>query len=193
MEPPKRKFNPANLERLLSEERRRSLDPEAYLDLLALREDMVMADVGCGPGYFTLPLARRLPRGRVLACDIQQEMLDVLRRRVREAGLTNVESARSTEDSVPLPADGVDGVLLNFVLHEVTKPRRFLELLRRGTRAGGFLALAEWHKRESPAGPPVAERLSIDEALPLATLAGWTVQATRELNDWQYIILATNR
>src|SRR5919201_1315272 len=104
MDQPKRKFNPANLERQLGEERRRSLDPEDYLDLLALRPDMVVADVGCGPGYFTLPLARRLPQGRVLACDIQQEMLDVLRQRVSEAGLTNVETARSAEDRVPLPA-----------------------------------------------------------------------------------------
>jgi ubiquinone/menaquinone biosynthesis C-methylase UbiE len=187
------KFDPARLERLLSEERRRMLDPERYLDLLPLREDMLVADVGCGPGFFTLPLAQRLRRGRVLACDIQLEMLEAARRRSAEAGLTNIEFQLSTEDRAPLPPEGVDGILLNFVLHEVARPRAFLEMLRRGTKPGGFLALAEWHKRETGQGPAVRERLTPEETRALLQEAGWTVQDTRDLNEAQYLVLALNK
>jgi ubiquinone/menaquinone biosynthesis C-methylase UbiE len=186
------RFDPARLERLLSEERRRMLDPERYLDLLPLRDDMVVADVGCGPGFFTLPLAQRLRRGRVLACDIQPEMLEAARRRGDEAGLTNVEFRLCSEEQAPLPPDGVDGVLLNFVLHEVTRPRAFLEMLRRGTKPGGFLALAEWHRRETGQGPAVWERLTPEETSTLLQEAGWTVQSLRELNEAQYLVLACN-
>jgi|DewCreStandDraft_1066081.scaffolds.fasta_scaffold00013_113 ubiquinone/menaquinone biosynthesis C-methylase UbiE len=187
------KFDPARLERLLSEERRRMLDPERYLDLLPLREDMLVADVGCGPGFFTLPLAQRLRRGHVLACDIQPEMVEAARRRSVEAGLTNIEFQLSTEDRAPLPPEGVDGILLNFVLHEVARPRAFLEMLRRGTKPGGFLALAEWHKRETGQGPAVRERLTPEETRALLQEAGWTVQDTRDLNEAQYLVLALNK
>jgi ubiquinone/menaquinone biosynthesis C-methylase UbiE len=186
------RFDPARLERLLSEERRRMLDPEHYLDLLPVRDGMLVADVGCGPGFFTLPLAQRLQHGRVLACDIQPEMLEAARRRSDAAGLTNVEFQLCAEEQAPLPPDGVDGVLLNFVLHEVARPRAFLEMLRRGTKPGGFLALAEWHRRETGPGPAVRERLTPEETSTLLHEAGWTVQSIRDLNEAHYLVLASN-
>ena len=77
--------------RLLSEERQAALQPESLLRSLGLKEGMTLADIGCGPGFFTLPAAQIVgPSGSVFAADIEGEMLSTVRSRVTAEGLTNV-------------------------------------------------------------------------------------------------------
>ncbi|MBI4301772.1 MAG: 1-(5-phosphoribosyl)-5-[(5-phosphoribosylamino)methylideneamino]imidazole-4-carboxamide isomerase, partial [Chloroflexi bacterium] len=67
--PNRHRFNVQNMGILEHPERKRELDPERVLDLLPLEPNQKIADIGCGPGYFTIPLSRRLGRGRVYALD----------------------------------------------------------------------------------------------------------------------------
>ena len=86
------RFNPDNRHRLLSEQRYALLPPDRVLDALTLEPTMTVGDIGCGPGFFTLPLAERLTEGRVYAVDVEPVMLQMVQERADAAGLTNIQT-----------------------------------------------------------------------------------------------------
>jgi ubiquinone/menaquinone biosynthesis C-methylase UbiE len=123
--------------------------PEQVLDSLAIREGQTVADVGCGSGYFTVHLARRVgPRGRVFATDLQSEMLDLLRKKLDAAKLTNVLARLATEADPNLPAGEVDLVLMVDVYHELGNPPATLAHIKRSLAKGGRLALVEYRAED---------------------------------------------
>lgn len=185
------RFNPDNRHRLLSEQRYEMLPPEHVLDLLPLRPEMIVGDIGCGPGFFTLPLAERLTGGRVYAADIEPIMLQMVQERAEAAGIANVQTLLTEASSVPLPAASLDGALFALVYHEVPERVGYLSHLARLVRPGGWLALIEWERRENPiGGPPLASRIPPDEATMEIATAGWRVTGQHALNDWLYLIVA---
>jgi len=87
--------------------------PEAVIDAMGLRGGEVVADLGAGSGYFTFRLAAKVGKsGKVLAVDIQDEMIETLRRRAAALGVTNVEEVKGSDTDPKLPASGVDVVLM---------------------------------------------------------------------------------
>lgn len=151
------KFKPENWQRLVSEERRAHLPPDVLLDAIGVEEGSTVADIGAGPGYFTLPLVERVgATGRVYALDVQPEMIEVLHGRDLPP---QVRVVRSGESELPLEDASVDLALVAFVYHEVEDPRAFLAEAGRVLRPGGRLVVAEWEPREEEIGPPLHERL----------------------------------
>ncbi len=127
--------------------------PEHVLDVLGVKEGMTVADVGAGSGYFTVRIAKRVgPRGRVLATDLQPEMLDLLRTKVSKANLSNVVPILSTESDAKLPRNEVDLVLMVDVYHELPKPAVTLAQVRVSLRPEGRIALVEY-RAEDPDVP----------------------------------------
>ncbi len=123
--------------------------PEHVLDVLALREGSTVADVGAGSGYFTVRMAKRVgPRGRVLATDLQPEMLAMLREKVAAAKLGNVVPVLATESDAKLPKREVDLVLMVDVYHELPQPAATLAQIRAALRTDGRLALVEYRAED---------------------------------------------
>jgi ubiquinone/menaquinone biosynthesis C-methylase UbiE len=123
--------------------------PEHVLDVLGAHEGQTVADVGCGSGYFTVHLAKRVgPRGRVYATDLQPEMLKLLAEKLAASKITNVTSVLATEDDAKLPPGSLDLVLLVDVYHEVPKPPVTLAQIRRSLAPGGHLALVEYRAED---------------------------------------------
>lgn len=181
------KFDPAHRERLEHPDRLRLLPPRDLLTRAGLREGMVVADVGCGPGFFTLPAAQLAgPAGRVYAIDIRREMLEAVADKARDAGLPNIETVPAEESGIPL-SDGVaQVVLLAFVLHEAVDPATFTREVARILAPGGNLLLLEWKKEEMPAGPPVRDRIAPEEAAMRLTRAGLRIVDRFEPNAYHY-------
>jgi SAM-dependent methyltransferase len=125
-------------------EREAEENPRLLIDNLKLEPDDVVADIGAGTGYFTFRLAERLPEGKVLAVDIQPEMLELLSDRERELGLTNVEPILGEVDDPKLPADALDLVLMVDSYHEFDHPREMLAGIMVGLKPGGRVALVEY-------------------------------------------------
>ena len=127
--------------------------PEHVLDVLGLKEGMTVADVGAGSGYFTVRIGKRVgPRGRVLATDLQPEMLGMLRANVAKASLTNVVPVLATESDAKLPGKELDLVLMVDVYHELPRPAATLAQVRAALRPEGRLALVEY-RAEDPDVP----------------------------------------
>lgn len=127
--------------------------PEHVLDVLQVTEGMAVADVGAGSGYFTVRLARRVgARGRVLATDLQPEMLELLRAKVSARKLTNVVPLLATDADAKLPRGELDLVLMVDVYHELPRPAATLAQVHASLRPAGRVALVEY-RGEDPSVP----------------------------------------
>ncbi|MEL7238293.1 MAG: class I SAM-dependent methyltransferase, partial [Planctomycetota bacterium] len=124
--------------------------PAVLIDALDLQPDDVVADIGAGTGYFTFRLAEKVPDGKVIAVDIQQEMLELLEAEVARRGMTNVESVLGTIEDPKLPAGEVDLVLMVDAYHEFSHPYEMMQGIVRGLKPGGRVALVEY-RGEDPA------------------------------------------
>ena len=135
---------------------RRSREREERTDLviknMELAKDDVVADIGAGSGYFAFRISRKVPRGRVLAVDIQQEMLDVIRQRQAAEGVVNVETVLGTLEDPKLPAESVDAALMVDAYHEFSHPREMMTALVAALKPGGRVFLVEY-REEDPTVP----------------------------------------
>jgi len=117
---------------------------------LGLRPGDVVADIGAGSGYLTFRIAPMVPRGSVLAVDIQPEMLAIIRDSAITKGITNVQTVQGNVDDPKLAAGCADLVLLVDAYHEFSHPHEMMTAIRRGLKRGGRVALVEY-RAEDPA------------------------------------------
>lgn len=184
-----RKFDPTNRQLLWAEDRIERFDRYEFLRSLGVGEGKAVADLGCGPGFFTLPLAELVGKtGKVFAVDVQQEMVDDLRARLAQQNITNVAVRRSTELDPAIPQRSVDLALLAFVLHEIDQRSSFLLAAKRLLREDGRIAVLEWEKMETPVGPPLEMRVSADEIIADAAAAGLALVEQRSVHEWHYLL-----
>ncbi len=187
-----RKFDPAMKHLLLAEDRLQRIDRYELLRSLGVSEGKAVADLGCGPGFFTLPAAELVgPTGKVYAVDVQQEMVDDLRSRLAQQGITNVVVRRSGELEPSIQQRSVDLALLAFVLHEIDQRSSFLLAAKRLLRDDGRIAVVEWEKIETPVGPPLEMRVTADEIIADAAAAGLELLEQRPVGEWEYLLTFT--
>jgi SAM-dependent methyltransferase len=164
---------------------------DLLLDNLPLEPDDVVADLGAGTGFFTLPMAARVPRGKVLAVDIQPEMLDIIRQRTAAGGIANVEPVLATETDPRLPAGGVDLVLLVDAYHEFSYPREVMQNVAAALAPGGRVILVEY-RGEDP-GVPIKElhKMTQRQARRELSAAGLQWVETRDFLPQQHFMVFT--
>lgn len=136
------------LERPSREQRER---PQTLLSQLDLRDDMVVADIGAGTGYFTFRIAPQVPQGKVLAVDIQPEMIDIVEFLRQDNQVPNVDTILASETNPRLPS-GIDLALLVDVYHELAYPYEVMTAVASALRPGGRVVLAEY-RGENPLLP----------------------------------------
>jgi len=123
--------------------RRLILSPEELADRLHLNESSRVLEVGPGPGYFSVEVARRLLQGHLELFDLQLEMLEQARRRLERAGLHNVGFTQGDACNLPYGENQFDVVFLVAVLGEVANPAACLEGIYRTLRPSGLLSITE--------------------------------------------------
>jgi FkbM family methyltransferase len=134
-------------------EREREEAPEKLMRLLKIRPGESVADIGAGSGYFTFRLSGRVgPQGKVYAVDIQPEMLALIRKRMQEQKLSNIELIEGKVDDSRLPPRSIDLILLVDVYHEFSHPWEMTTSMVRALKPGGRLVFVEY-RREDPKVP----------------------------------------
>lgn len=181
------RFDPKHMEKLVNPERRKMLPPEEILKLLDVQTEHTVADIGCGPGFFTIPLATVAED--VYGVDVSPEMLRMLKERADEQGLNNITLVESPAEHIALADAAVDRAICSLVLHEVDDLAQTLSEFKRILRSGGKLLLIEWEKKSAEMGPPLHIRLAPDELLAALAQAGFKGAVSRP-NPEQYIIVA---
>jgi SAM-dependent methyltransferase len=133
-------------------ERERQERTDLLIAGLTLSEDFVVADIGAGTGYFTFPVAQRVPRGKVFSVDIQPEMLALIAERKVRENVTNVETILGEADDPKLPRNEIDLAFIVDAYHEFSFPREMGERLTESLKPGGQLVLVEY-RAEDPRVP----------------------------------------
>ena len=122
--------------------------PDRTVENLDLQPDDVVADIGAGSGYFSVRIAQQVTEGKVLAVDIQPEMLEAIDSR-QANGVNNIETVLGKEDSPQLPPESVDLAFMVDAYHEFAYPREMMEGIVTALKPGGKVVLLEYRK-ENP-------------------------------------------
>lgn len=122
---------------------------EAVLSKLALKPGMMVADIGAGSGLFSRPLAKAVaPAGKVLAVDIQQDLLDHINQRDKEENIGNIQTVLGEYDDPKLPERNVDLAFINDVLHHIQHRAAYLKALGTYIKPSGRIAIIEMDKSD---------------------------------------------
>jgi ubiquinone/menaquinone biosynthesis C-methylase UbiE len=174
---------------LVRETRNEEENPAALLAALELKEGQTVCDFGCGNGFYTLQLAKRVgPRGAVYAVDIQPEMLELLEERAGPRGLDNVKPVLATDDDSGLPADAFDLVLMVDVYHELSDPEAVLAAIRASLKPEGRIAIVEF-REEDPEVPILPlHKMSKMQVMREITANGLKLVGQFEDLPWQHVM-----
>lgn len=123
--------------------------PALVMENLGLKPDVVVADIGAGSGYFSFLMAPLVPRGKVIAVDIQQEMLDFVEGRKKLKKVANVETLLGTVEDTRLPEGQVDLVLMVDAYHEFSHPREMMRSIVKGLAPGGRVVFLEYRGEDA--------------------------------------------
>jgi ubiquinone/menaquinone biosynthesis C-methylase UbiE len=149
--------------------------PDAVVTALGLKGTETIADIGAGSGYFTFRFAKVLPRGKVVATDIDPEMIRHIHHKVLTEGIKNVRVviADAVDPSVPPTADIV---FISDVLHHVANRDAWLGKLAAETKAGARLVVIEFREGRLPQGPPENVKIPKAELVQLVQQAGFALE-----------------
>jgi SAM-dependent methyltransferase len=186
--------NPSDLDDYIAELSSPARDawqkPDQVVSALRLARGQTACDIGSGPGYFTLRLARAVgPRGFVYAIDVEARMLQALRDGLEKAGARNVAPVLAVSDDPLLPPGVCDLVLVVDTYHHFPDRVSYLARLRRSLKPKGRLVNIDYHKRPTPTGPPIDHRVAREAFLTEAKAAGLTLVGEQTFLPYQYFLI----
>lgn len=171
------------------DEREKEEAPSRAIAAIDLKPTDVIADIGAGSGYYSFRISPKVPEGKVVAVDIQPEMLDFLRKKSAELKVTNVEPHLGDIDDLKLPAASIDAALMVDAYHEFSHPREMLASLRHALKPGGRIFLLEF-RAEDP-NVPIKELHKMTEAQARLELesAGFEFVSNLRPLPWQHFMI----
>jgi len=177
---------------LMSEERKQWHNPETILKCAGSTEGMTMADLGSGPGFFTIPMAQMTgEKGLVYAVDSNESMLESLKENISksEANPRVIKIIKSDVCHTGIPIESVDLVLFANVLHEVDDRKAFFQEVKRISKLTAYIVDVDWKKIQTEHGPPLESRLSEDEAKQILSESGFTVVKQTDAGPYHYELI----
>jgi precorrin-6B methylase 2 len=172
------------------EEREREERTDLLVTALQLKPGMVVADIGAGTGY----LARRMapavmPGGKVLAVDVQPEMVSMLQSMVRRTGLTQIEPSLGTDVDVKLPASSIDLAIMVDVYHELAFPYEVLASIVRALKPRGQLMFVEYRAEDPKVPIKALHKMSEAQIKREAAVHALVWEHTMGTLPWQHLVV----
>lgn len=185
-----RLFPPTDLGLLEAPDRDLWQPPDQIMDVLGIAEASVVADVGAGSGWFTVRLARRVgPNGIVFAQDVQQEMLNAIKRRVDREGLTNVRPVLGQGSNPRLLRNTFDAILIVGVYNEIGDKVGMLRNLAAALKPPGRIGVIDFKLTGGGPGPPMEERVDPRIVMQDAARAGLRLLSQESFLPYQYFLV----
>ena len=162
--------------------------PDAVVDALALRKNQVLADIGAGTGYFTVRIAKRYPESKIIAVDIEPDMVAYVANRAKAAGLKNVETTLTFADrDVELP-EPADVIFIADTYHHIPDREKYFSHLSKFLKKDGKLAIIDF-KIDSPEGPPVEHRIKPEQIQKELEPSAFYLEQSVDLLPYQYFLI----
>jgi SAM-dependent methyltransferase len=173
------------------DEREREEAPSRAIAAIELRPTDVIADIGAGSGYYAFRLAQKVPQGKVIGVDIQQEMLDFLAKRSAELNITNVQGHLGAIDDIKLPENSLDAALMVDAYHEFSHPAEMLRSLHKALKPDGRIILLEF-RAEDPLVPiKPLHKMTEEQARKEFAASGFTLVSNKRQLPWQHFMVFT--
>lgn len=174
---------------LIRDTREQEERPSEVIKQLDLKPGMVVCDMGCGNGFYSLTMAKLVaPEGKVLAVDIQPEMLHLLELRAKDEGVTNIEPVLSTIIDPKLPKESVDLLLMVDVYHEFSHPQLMLERIRESLKPDGLIALLEYREEDRTVPIKPLHKMSKRQIMKEYKANGFQLAKQYDDLPWQHLM-----
>jgi len=132
--------------------------PGRHLDRFPLKEGMAVVDYGCGPGRYTLPIARLVgPQGKVFAVDIQPLAISTVKKKAARESLTNIVPLLVDSYDTGIQSSSIDLVLLVDTFHQIGDRDALLREIHRMLKQDGVLFMDPGHM-ELPQAKKIVEQ-----------------------------------
>ena len=163
------------------------------LDALELRDGQTVVDLGAGSGYFTFRIAPKVGKaGKVLAVEIQDEMLQKIRERAQALKIKNVEAVKASETDPQLPVKRVDLILMVDVYHELAYPFEVMTKIREALKPGGRVFIVEFRKEDPDVHIKEVHKMSVEQVKREMNAVGLVHVQTLETLPLQHIVIFKN-
>lgn len=169
--------------------RREFMSPERVIDQISIKKGMIIADLGCGSGFFTIPIAEAVEtEGKVFAVDILKRMIQSVKSQAKEKGFDNIETIIADIEvlgDTKIEDGSIDLVLLSNVFFQSQKRKEIVEEIKRILKSESTLVVIEW-KPETPFGPEVQFRLSKEKTISLVCSLGFNLEKEIDVGSYHY-------
>lgn len=173
-------------------EREREEQLTKMVKSLKLKPGMVVADVGAGSGVISLRMARFVgAKGKVLAVDIQEEMLELLSKKLEQRKVKNVEPVLGTIRSPRLEDGSVDLAIMVDVYHEFSHPYEMMLGISRAMKPGGRVVFVEFRKEDREVPIKLVHKMSVEQVRREMSPPELNLKfaETIDVLPWQHIIV----
>ena len=171
--------------------REREERTDLLLQNLALKATDHVADLGAGTGYFSFPIAQQVGAGKVLAVDIEPEMLRLVQQRKLADGVDNIDTILASESSPNIPNASVDVVLLVDAYHEFSYPREVMTGVVKGLKPGGRVVLVEYRGEDSSVPIKLLHKMTQQQAIKEMSAVGLQWLRTDDYLPQQHVMVFT--
>lgn len=164
--------------------------PDVVIAAMGLRAGQTVVDLGAGSGYFTFRIAPKVgSKGKVLAVDVQEEMLETIRQRAAAQKVTNIVVVKGSEKDPHLPANAVDVVLMVDVYHELAYPFEVMTKVRQALKPDGRLVCVEYRLEDPKVEIKEVHKMSVAQLEKEMKVAGFAPAQTIETLPQQHIVI----
>ncbi|MGQ9630120.1 MAG: class I SAM-dependent methyltransferase [bacterium] len=179
-------FKPQKFGRLDSPERYERYNPAELIYNLDIPTDAVCADLGCGTGFFTIPMSKMVRM--VYAIDKSGKMLKTLRDKIERSNISNIEVRLAQVEDTRLEEGSVDLAFIAEAFHEIKNRSLFLSEVKRILKSEGRFVIVDWHKRKTPGGPPLKSRIDSQEVAQIIRNNGFLITKVEDWKETHYIV-----
>ncbi len=175
------------------QEREMEENTSQLLKNLAIKPGMIIADIGAGSGYHSTLMSKMVGKGKVYAVDVEPEMIAYLNDRIKLEGSKNIVPVLSTEQSVSLPENAIDMMLLVDVYHEFSFPYEMALSMLNALKPGGKLVLVEFRSEDAMVPIKTIHKMSEAQAVRELKAAGFIFEKNISNLPWQHCLVFSKK
>ena len=165
--------------------------PDEVVANMKLEPTHVVADIGAGSGYFSFRIAKLVPEGKVLAVDIQQEMLDIVEATKAKEGVTNIQGVKGEIDDPNLPMNSIDAAIMVDAYHEFSHPFEMINGIYNALRPGGRIFLLEYRGEDASVPIRPLHKMTQEQVIKEMGVFGLEWTETLDFLPWQHMMVFT--
>lgn len=165
--------------------------PDQVVANMGLDPDHVVADIGAGSGYFSFRIAKLVPEGKVLAVDIQPEMLTLIEQRKSAEGVTNIEGVLGEVDDPNLQPNSIDAAIMVDAYHEFSHPFEMIDGINDALKVGGRIFLLEYRGEDDSVPIRPLHKMTEEQVVKEMGVFGLEWTDTLDFLPWQHMMIFT--